>query len=111
MISEIKRLLTENLPVLIPTASGLLGLGTGLLLTMPMFNVLLKKYKEAIDELTRFIRLHKAYFKSPPVQTDFYRVVSLWDAATEYTALVCKRIRFKKLSQFFKNIIKENWYK
>jgi len=99
----------DDIMVLLPILTGIFGVGTGAILVVPMLFKLVKKYQDAIEELTRFIRLHKKFFWTPDVREDFKRVISLWDSATEYTAKICKRLRMKKTADFFRNVIKDTW--
>jgi len=87
---------------LLPALAGILGLGTGVAFLVPMIFKLVKKYRDAVEELTRFIRLHKEFFMRSGVQEDFKRVIKLWDEATEYTGKICQRLRMKKTADFFK---------
>jgi len=100
----------EKIMQLLPVITGIFGVGTGVLFVIPMLFKLVKKYREALEELTRFIRLHKAFFMSNEVQGDFRRVIKLWDNATEYTAKICKRLRLKKTADFFRSVVKDTWY-
>ena len=106
-----KELITENLTVIIPVLTGIIGIGSGLLLTIPMISKAFNKYHLAIDQMTRFVRIHRPYLKQPKPREDFAQVILLWDDATEYTAKICFRLGMKKMGFFFRNIIKDNWYK
>ncbi len=100
----------EIISALFPVLTGTLGLGAGLIFLVPMLFKLVKKYRDAVEELTRFIRLHKEFFISSGVQEDFKRVIKLWDEATDYTGKICRRLRMKKTADFFKNVIRDTWY-
>ena len=101
----------DNVMNLLPAITGAIGVGTGVIVAIPMAIKAVKLYKDAITSLTTFFNKYREFIQSENVRRDFAKVIMSWDDATEYTAKICNRLRMKKTAEFFKNVIREDWAK